>query len=150
MSERLLASQSLIYRAENSAIQFDARFEGQTVWLTHLFIAELSQTTKQKLGQYLKNIFDKGELAQAMRRIATHMQDWITNLDGFLSLNDCGILTHSGKISHELANQCAEQAYDGFHQQRFAEEAAKLDDFEMSLKIFPQPSRETKIRFFAE
>ncbi len=79
--------------------------------------------------QYL--IFAEG---QAMRRIPMHMQDWITKLDGFLSLNDRGILTHAGKISHELAIQHAEQEYDGFHQQRIAEDAVKPDDFERSLK----------------
>ena len=82
--------------------------------------------------QYL--IFAEG---QAMRRIPMHMQDWITKLDGFLSLNDRGILTHAGRISHELAIQHAEQEYDGFHQQRTTEDAVKPDDFERRLKTFP-------------
>jgi hypothetical protein len=48
--------------------------------------------------QYL--IFATG---QAMRRIPVYMKDWITKLDGFLTLNDRAILTHAEKISHELA-----------------------------------------------
>jgi hypothetical protein len=38
--------------------------KGETVWLTQAHMAELFQTTKQNLGQHLKNIFEEGELAQ--------------------------------------------------------------------------------------
>jgi hypothetical protein len=45
-------------------------------------------------------IFAEG---QALRRIPMHMTDWIAKLDGFLKLNDRDILTHAGRISHEMA-----------------------------------------------
>lgn len=48
--------------------------------------------------QYL--IFAQG---QAMRRVPMHMADWIEKLNGFLTLNDRDILTHAGRISHEMA-----------------------------------------------
>jgi hypothetical protein len=82
--------------------------------------------------QYL--VFAEG---QAMRRIPMHMQDWIAKLDGFLNLNERGILTNAGKISHELAAQHAEQEYDIFHEQRLAEDAIRPDDFEKSIKALP-------------
>lgn len=44
--------------------------------------------------QYL--IFAEG---QAMRRIAMTMQDWISKLEGFLTLNDREILQGAGKVS---------------------------------------------------
>ncbi|MDD4973721.1 MAG: RhuM family protein [Bacteriovorax sp.] len=44
--------------------------------------------------QYL--VFAEG---QARRRIPMSMNDWITKLEGFLSLNDRDILNHAGKIS---------------------------------------------------
>jgi hypothetical protein len=42
------------------------------------------------------------------------MKDWIAKLDGFLSLNDREILTHAGKISHELAKNHAETEFEKF------------------------------------
>ena len=47
--------------------------------------------------QYL--VFAEG---QAMRRVPMHMGDWIIKLHGFLTINDRDILTHAGKISHQL------------------------------------------------
>lgn len=60
--------------------------------------------------QYL--IFAEG---QAMRRIPMHMTEWIEKLNGFLKLNDRKILEHSGKISHTLAIEKAENEYDKFN-----------------------------------
>ena len=37
--------------------------------------------------------------SQAERRISMTMKDWITKLEGFLSLNDREILNHAGKVS---------------------------------------------------
>jgi len=44
-------------------LKIDVRFEGETVWLTQQHMAELFQTTKQNIGQHLKNIVEEGELA---------------------------------------------------------------------------------------
>lgn len=82
--------------------------------------------------QYL--IFAEG---QAMRRIPMRMRDWITKLDGFLRLNERGILTKAGKITHELATSHAEQEYEAFHRQRLAKNGARPDDFEKSIKALP-------------
>jgi len=54
--------QFLVYQAEDGKFKIDVRFEGETVWLTQAQMAELFQTTKQNLGQHLKNIFEEGEL----------------------------------------------------------------------------------------
>ena len=62
--------------------------------------------------QYL--IFAEG---QAMRRVTMYMKDWIEKLHGFLSLNDREILTHAGKISHQLAVEMAENEYEKYNQQ---------------------------------
>ena len=59
--------------------------------------------------QYL--IFAQG---QAMRRVPMHMANWIEKLHGFLSLNDREILTHAGRVSHEMAQAKAELEYDKF------------------------------------
>ena len=44
---------------------------------------------------------------QAKSKRPMHMRDWIVKLDAFLSLSDREILTHAGKISHELAKLTA-------------------------------------------
>jgi len=63
MSDLPAKSELLIYEAENGAIKLEVRFEGETVWLTQELMADLFQTTKQNIGQHLKNIFEEGELA---------------------------------------------------------------------------------------
>ena len=84
--------------------------------------------------QYL--VFAEG---QALRRISMHMRDWIVKLDGFLGLNDRDILTHAGKISHELAVRHAETQYEAFHHQRLQEDATRPDDFERAIRGLPKP-----------
>ena len=62
------------------------------------------QALNNLIEQYL--VFAEG---QAMRRIAMSMSDWVTKLDGFLTLNDRDILNHAGRVSHQMAKQIAEQ-----------------------------------------
>jgi len=90
--------------------------------------------------QYL--VFATG---QAMRRIPMKMADWISKLDGFLTINDRDILTHTGRISHELAQTHAERQYDTFNRHRLADAAAKPDDFESAVKQLPPPKRQRSL-----
>jgi hypothetical protein len=89
--------------------------------------------------QYL--VFAEG---QAMRGVVMRMHDWIAKLDGFLRLNDRDILSHAGKISHDLALLHAETQYDSFHQQRLKDEAGRPDDFERSLQKLPKPGAKAR------
>jgi hypothetical protein len=59
----LPGGQFLVYQTEDGKLKIDVRFEGETVWLTQQHMAELFQTTKQNIGQHLKNIVEEGELA---------------------------------------------------------------------------------------
>jgi hypothetical protein len=74
-------------------------------YLTEPELAALNNLVEQYL------IFAEG---QAMRRVAMHMADWIMKLDAFLTLNERDILTHAGRISHEMAQSKAELEYDKF------------------------------------
>ena len=56
--------QFLVYEAEDGRVKIDVRLEGETVWLTQQLMADLFQTTKQNVGQHLKNIFSEGELSE--------------------------------------------------------------------------------------
>jgi hypothetical protein len=55
-------SQFIIYQTEDGRTKLDVRFVDETVWLTQALIAELFNTSKQNIGQHLKNIFLEQEL----------------------------------------------------------------------------------------
>lgn len=103
-----------------------AKVRKQDVVIAKNYLAEDELRTLNNLAeQYL--IFAEG---QAMRRIAMHMRDWIKKLDGFLNINDRDILTHAGKISHEMAQQRAESEYEQYHQRQIAEQERAGSDFD--------------------
>ena len=77
------------------------------------------------MEQYL--IFAEG---QAMRRIPMRMKDWITKLNGFLTLNDRDILDNAGKVSHDLAKELAEKEYDKYYKKRLKSPSKADKDFE--------------------
>ncbi|MCK5069462.1 MAG: virulence RhuM family protein [Desulfocapsa sp.] len=58
-------------------------------------------------------------------------------LDGFLSLNDRGILNHAGKVSHKLAKQIAEREYSKFNMLRIKREDLLAGDFEKTVQQIP-------------
>ena len=92
--------------------------------------------------QYL--VFAEG---QAMRRVPMSMNDWITKLHGFLTINDRNILSHAGKISHEVAKAFAELAYENFNQAQIAKVDQLDSDFDRTLKLLPKqkpPPRQTR------
>ncbi|MBL0313883.1 MAG: virulence RhuM family protein [Holophagaceae bacterium] len=74
-------------------------------YLTEPELAALNNLVEQYL------VFAEG---QAMRRLPMHMADWIKKLNGFLTLNERDILTHAGRISHEIAQAKAELEYEKF------------------------------------
>jgi hypothetical protein len=86
--------------------------------------------------QYL--IFAEG---QAMRRVPMHMRDWITKLNGFLTLNERAILNHAGKISHELAKELAETEYEKFHRKQIELADSAGGDFDKAIKQLPPPPK---------
>lgn len=77
-----------------------------------------------------------------MRRVPMYMKGWVERLDAFLTLNEREILTHAGKISHDMAVQRAQEEYEGFRTRRLLEEAKKQpDDFEASIQALPPVRR---------
>lgn len=133
--------QFLVYQAEDGKLKLDVRLQGETVWLTQQHMAELFQTSKQNISQHLKQIFAEGELVEeAVVKIF-----FTTASDGrrgaLLTLNECDILQNAGRISHELAKEFAERAYDKFHQKRLDRSAAMTSDFDRALKQPPATQR---------
>ena len=79
-----------------------------------------------------------------MRRVPMHMRDWITKLHGFLTINDRNILTHAGKISHEMAMELAETEYEKFHHEQIAQAYQAGSDFDKAIKQLPPPPKRNK------
>jgi hypothetical protein len=79
--------------------------------------------------QYL--IFAEG---QALRRTAMTMQDWVTKLEGFLTLNDREILQGAGTVSAQLAKGQAEHEFDKF---KAVDDLRFESDFDQMLKQLP-------------
>ena len=72
---------------------------------------------------------------QAMTRKPMHMADWVKKLDGFLRFNEKNILTHAGKISHQLAVEHAEAEFEKFEVERRQLEAnSPTSDFDKLAK----------------
>jgi hypothetical protein len=53
----------LIYKSDSGEVSVNVHMQDETVWLTQKQLAELFGTTKQNVGQHVKNILDEGELS---------------------------------------------------------------------------------------
>jgi len=104
------------------------RKQDVTIAKSYLTEQEL-QALNNLVEQYL--IFAEG---QAMRRTPMHMADWIKKLDAFLEVNERDILTHAGRISHEMAQEMAEAEYEKFHRRRIRQNDRLDNDFEKTVK----------------
>jgi hypothetical protein len=86
----------------------------QDVSIAKNYLNEVELTRLNNLVEQYP-VFAEG---QAVHRVPMTMPDWVKKLDGFFTLNDREILSHAGKISHDLAKQFSEQEYDAFHQKQ--------------------------------
>ena len=114
------------------------RKEDVTIAKNYLNEPELA-ALNNLVEQYL--VFAEG---QAMRRVPMHMKDWIAKLHGFLTINDRNILTHAGKISHQMAKELAEEEYDRFNRQRIQQADAAGGEFEKAIQQLPPPPKRKK------
>ncbi|MDX4062536.1 RhuM family protein [Aliarcobacter skirrowii] len=71
----------------------------------------------------------------AMQRTPMYMKDWIARLDVVISLNGRELLTHAGKISHEMAISKSELEYQKFKdEQKKVEKIQSLKELEEDIK----------------
>ena len=71
-------SQFLVYESESGEIKLDVRFDGETVWLNQLQLAELFQTTQQNISLHINNIYEERELTLE----ATHKEYLLVRKEG--------------------------------------------------------------------
>lgn len=71
----------------------------------------------------------------AQQQIPMYMKDWIERLDAILQLNGRELLTHAGKISHQMALEKSGEEYEKFkQQQRVIEKEASWKELEEDIK----------------
>ena len=71
----------------------------------------------------------------AMQQTPMYMKDWIARLDAVISLNGRELLTHAGKISHEMAIAKSELEYQKFKdEQKKIEKIQSLKELEEDIK----------------
>lgn len=91
-------------------------------YLTEREIGELNRV----VSMYLDYAED-----QARHKCPMHMADWVAKLDAFLRFNERNILTHAGKVSHELAEEHAHAEFLKYDEHRRALEAMQpTSDFD--------------------
>ncbi len=163
-------SEILIYQAANGKIKIDVRLEDETVWLTQDDMAGLFGKSKSTINEHIKNIFAEGELVEtdvlkkfgisefqqkapnyynlafaetmAQQRIPMRMTDWIQRLDAIIQLNGRELLTHAGKISHQMAQEKAALEYDKFREsQRRIQHEESLKELEEDIKKLKPPRK---------
>jgi len=85
--------------------------------------------------------------AQAQQHIAMTMNDWIAKLDAIVTLNGRKLLTHAGKITHELAKEFSTGQLDKLKERlREQEKESSLDELEKDLKAIEKPKQQQKSR----
>jgi hypothetical protein len=120
---------------------------GLTAWLgsrprkTDALVAKnyLSLDEVEALNLIVSLYLDFAELQAKSRKLMT-MRDWIAKLDDFLRLSDRQILTHAGKVSHEVAAAKAAAEYEKFRVIEDARPSAVQKDFEEAVKKLKPPS----------
>jgi hypothetical protein len=59
-----IKARSYFYRPQGEGIAIDVLAENETVWLTQTQMTKLLETTKQNIGQHIRNAFKDGELVR--------------------------------------------------------------------------------------
>ena len=94
----------------------------------------LNEEELQALNRVVTMYLDYAE-DQALSRKQMHMADWLKKLDGFLQFNEKNILTHAGKISHQMALEHAEKEFEKHEvNQRLIEATEPTSDFDQFAK----------------
>lgn len=150
MTENLLiptpddSGEFILYQTDDGQTRIEVRMAHETIWLSQRLIADLFQVSVPTVNEHLKGIFEDRELdpsatirkfrivrTEGQREVARNVDHY--NLDDFLKLSDCEILTHAGKISHDDAKEKAEAEFAVFKRKQAALPQPVDVHFEQSL-----------------
>jgi len=78
----------------------------------------------------------------AQQRTPMYMKDWIQRLDTILQLNGRELLTHAGKISHEMALRKSGEEFEKYQlSQKAMEKEQSLKELEEDIKKLKKPKK---------
>jgi hypothetical protein len=93
----------------------------------------LTENELRELNRVVTMYLDFAE-DQARRKKPMHMADWVERLDAFLQFNERNILTHAGRVSHELAERHARAEFEKHDAERRPLEAQQpTSDFDRAV-----------------
>ncbi len=99
----------------------------------------LNESEMKLLGLLVEQYLAFAE-TMAQQQMPMYMKDWIQRLDTILQLNGRELLTHAGKISHQMALGKSEEEYEKFIQdQKTIEQELSLKELEADIKKLKQP-----------
>ena len=139
------AAEVIVSRADRTLPNMGlTNWEGARIRKTDVSIAKnyLDETELRALNNLVEQYLIFAQ-SQAERRVPMSMRDWITKLEGFLTLNDREVLQNAGKVSAELARAHAEQEFIEFRRQ---EDRMLESDFDQAVKHLPPPPVPQKTR----
>ena len=55
-------NEMVVYVGDDGKPQIQARLQDENMWLTQVQLAQVFQTTRQNIGQHIKNIYEEKEL----------------------------------------------------------------------------------------
>ena len=71
----------------------------------------------------------------AQQQTPMYMKDWIERLDIILQMNGRELLTHAGKISHQMALEKSDEEYEKYKtEQKKLEKEQSLKEIEKDIK----------------
>lgn len=123
------AAELIMRRADRSKPNMGlTNFPGEQIKKADVKVAKnyLTEQELKQLNLIVSQYLDFGEL-QAMNRKPMYMQDWITKLHGFLTLNDREILLDSGTRSAKDAETFALKQFEEYRKTLDAGQADELD-----------------------
>lgn len=136
----------LVYRRTDAALplmgmqSFDKQGE-PSVRKSDVSIAKnyLTEDEMKLLGLLVEQYLAFAEV-MTQQRIPMYMKDWIERLDAIIQLNGRELLTHAGRISHQMALEKAALEYDKFRDgQRRIQHEESFKELEEDIKKLKLP-----------
>lgn len=127
------AAELIMQRADSTKPNMGlTSFPGEAIKKTDITVAKnyLNENELKQLNLIVAQYLDFAEL-QAMNRKPMYMQEWITKLHGFLTLNDREILADAGSRSAKAAET---YALKQFEQYRKSLDAGQPDELDKAVK----------------
>lgn len=81
------SSELIIYQSEDGTMRIETRLEDETVWLTLDQMSELFQKSRSTINEHILNIYQEGELSEAVSLRKIGISDFSTKPTNFYNLD---------------------------------------------------------------